>query len=77
MANDQGLRTWNQIWGEWKTINQEARQARALVMHAYAQCAAGNGAGPTDAQLNAADKLEHLADSLSIELDHLVNNLLS
>ncbi|MEO6321808.1 MAG: hypothetical protein ABIR56_14060, partial [Polaromonas sp.] len=57
---------------DWKAINEEARIKRSRVMQAFQKAAAGEGSGPTTAQIELAEKLEQAADDKRLELDELM-----
>jgi hypothetical protein len=63
---------WATMQADWKALNEEARLERFRVMQAFQKSAAGEGSGPTTAQLDLAEKLEQAADEKRLEMDELV-----
>lgn len=63
---------WAAMQSDWQTVNQEARTARFRVTQAFIKAAAGDGSGPTTAQLELAEKLEQAADEKRLALDEFV-----
>jgi hypothetical protein len=68
---DDGER-WAAMHADWVAVNQEARTARFRVTQAFVKAAAGNGSGPTTAQLDLAEKLEVAADEKRLAMDEFV-----
>lgn len=62
-----------QIWGamhdEWKAAYQDARMARHELTLAFGRCVAGQGAGPTEAEIERTTALERRADELRLAED--------
>ena len=63
---------WAAMQNDWQAVNQEARLARFRVTQAFVKSAAGDGSGPTTAQLDLAEKLEQAADEKRLALDEFV-----
>jgi hypothetical protein len=63
---------WATMQADWKALNEEARLERFRVMQAFQKSAAGEGSGPTTAQLDLAEKLEQAADEKRLDMDELV-----
>jgi uncharacterized membrane protein YebE (DUF533 family) len=63
---------WAAMQADWQAVNQEARTARLRVTQAFIRAAAGDGSGPTTAQLELAEKLELAADDKRLALDEFV-----
>jgi hypothetical protein len=63
---------WAEMQADWKALNEEARIERFRVMQAFQKSAAGDGSGPTTAQIELAEKLEQAADDKRLEMDELV-----
>lgn len=61
---------------EWESAHKAARAVRAECTEAFAACAAGNGAGATDAQMIRAQELEAKADALRAAMDAEVQKAL-
>jgi hypothetical protein len=75
MATDpDGLGYWKTLYEAWQVCNEEAREARAIVLNAYVKALAGEGPGPTVAQRDEALMREAYADKMAVELDRLVTN---
>lgn len=72
MATIEDGERWAMMHADWLVVNQEARTARVRVTQAFVRCAAGNGSGPTTAQLDLAEKLETAADDKRLVLDEFV-----
>lgn len=66
---------WTGMQAEWQVINQEARTARHLITRAFAECMAGKGTGPTEGQLDLADKLERAADEKRLAMDEFLRKV--
>jgi len=66
MDLEEAGKKWNGMHEKWSIANQEARQARFAVTKAFTQCAAGEGAGPSAAQIELTEKLERHADELQL-----------
>lgn len=75
-SNPEGLTRWNTLRGAWLESNAKARQARLLLTKNYADWAEGKAHQPGIEQIDEVQRLEHVADQLSIEMDQLVRNLL-
>lgn len=63
---------WAAMQADWQAVNQEARTARFRVTQAFIKSAAGEGSGPTTAQLDLAEKLEQAADEQRLAMDEFV-----
>ncbi len=63
---------WAAMQTDWQAVNQEARLARFRVTQAFVKSAAGDGSGPTTAQLDLAEKLEQAADEKRLAMDEFV-----
>ncbi len=72
MATIQDGEQWAAMQAQWQAVNQEARMARFRVTHAFERCAAGEGSGPTTAQLELAEQLEQAADAKRLAMDEFV-----
>lgn len=66
---------WTGMQAEWQVINQEARRARGIVTQAFADCMAKKGSGPSDVQLQLADKLEREADIKRTAMDDFLRTV--
>lgn len=66
---------WKRLHENWVFANQAARQARYNVTGDFAAAAAGKGAGPTVATIDAAETLERKADDARALADIFVNKL--
>ena len=66
---------WAAMQADWQAVNQEARTARFRVTQAFIKSAAGEGSGPTTAQLDLAEKLEQAADEKRREMDEFVKKV--
>jgi hypothetical protein len=75
MASVEDSEKWEAMQTDWQSVNQEARTARNRVTHAFVKFAAGDGSGPTTAQLDLAEKLEHAADDKRLAMDEFVNRV--
>jgi hypothetical protein len=71
---DPAYKAWATLREQWHIANQAARTARFAVTRSYMDCANGKGAGPTEQAVAECDRLERLADTLSIEMDQLIKN---
>lgn len=63
---------WAAMQTDWQAVNQEARTARFRVTQAFIKAAAGDGSGPTTAQLDLAEQLEQAADDKRLAMDEFV-----
>ena len=63
---------WAAMHNDWQAVNQETRTARFRVTPASVKSAAGEGSGPTTAQLDLAKKLEQAADEKRLAMDEFV-----
>mgnify|MGYP003385293951 CR=1 FL=1 len=75
MAKVEDGQKWAAMQADWQAVNQDARIARARVTQAFAKCAAGDGSGPTTAQLELAEKLETAADEKRLAMDAFVKQV--
>jgi len=66
---------WAAMQADWQAVNQEARTARFRVTQAFIKSAAGEGSGPTTAQLDLAEKLEQAADEQRLAMDEFVKQV--
>lgn len=73
MATIEDGEKWAAMQADWQVVNQEARTARVRVTQAFVKSAAGEGSGPTTAQLELAEKLEAAADEKRLVMDDFVN----
>lgn len=69
MATIKDGEKWAAMQADWQAVNQEARTARFRVTQAFVKSAAGEGSGPTTAQLELAEKLEEAADEKRLAMD--------
>lgn len=72
MATIEDGERWAAMQADWQAVNQEARTARFRVTQAFVKSAAGEGSGPTTAQLELAEKLEEVADEKRLAMDEFV-----
>lgn len=72
MAKVEDGEKWAAMQADWQAVNQEARTARFRVTRAFMKSAAGEGSGPTTAQLDLAEKLEQAADEKRLAMDEFV-----
>jgi hypothetical protein len=75
MAKVEDGEKWAAMQADWQAVNQEARTARFRVTQAFIKSAAGDGSGPTTAQLDLAEKLEAAADEKRLALDAFVKRV--
>ena len=71
---DPAYKAWAILRGQWHEANQAARTARFTATRSFVDCANGKGTGPTEQALAECERLERLADTLSIEMDQLIKN---
>ena len=69
MATIEDGERWAAMQADWQAVNQEARTARFRVTQAFVKSAAGEGSGPTTAQLELAETLEEAADEKRLAMD--------
>jgi hypothetical protein len=60
---------------DWKISQQEAREARFNVTKAFRECFAGNGPGPTQAELALTEELEKTVDAKKIGIDEYLKSV--
>lgn len=72
MAKVEDGQKWAAMQADWQAVNQEARLVRSRVTQAFVKSAAGDGSGPTTAQLELAEKLEVAADEKRLAMDAFV-----
>jgi len=75
MPTVQDSEKWAAMQADWQAVNQEARTARFRVTQAFIKSAAGEGSGPTTAQLDLAEKLEQAADEQRLAMDEFVKQV--
>jgi hypothetical protein len=75
MAKVEDGEKWASMQADWQAVNQEARTARFRVTQAFIKSAAGDGSGPTTAQLDLAEKLEIAADEKRLAMDAFVKQV--
>jgi len=75
MVNVEDGKKWAEMQAEWQVVNQEACTARLRVMQAVKKSVSGNGAGPTTAQIELAEKLEQTADERRLAMDEFVKQV--
>jgi hypothetical protein len=75
MAKVEDGEKWEAMQADWQAVNQEARTARIRVTQAFVKSAAGEGSGPTTAQLDLAEKLEIAADDKRLAMDAFVKQV--
>ena len=75
MAKVEDGEKWAAMQADWQAVNEEARLARSRVTQAFVKSAAGDGSGPTTAQLDLAEKLEVAADEKRLAMDAFVKRV--
>jgi len=75
MATIEDGEKWMAMQADWQAVNQESHTARFRVMQSFLKSAAGDGSGPTTAQLDLAEKLEQEADKKRREMDEFVKKV--
>jgi hypothetical protein len=75
MATIEDGEKWAAMQADWQAVNQESHTARFRVMQAFLKSAAGDGSGPTTAQLDLAEKLEQAADEKRRAMDEFVKKV--
>lgn len=75
MANVGDAEKWASMQADWLAVNEEARLARVRVTQAFVKSGAGEGSGPTTAQLDLAEKLEKAADEKRLAMDEFVKQV--
>jgi len=75
MATVEDGEKWAAMQADWQAVNEEARLARSRVTQAFVRSAAGDGSGPTTAQLDLAEKLEVAADEKRLAMDAFVKRV--
>jgi hypothetical protein len=75
MATIEDGEKWAAMQADWQAVNQESHTARFRVMQAFLKSAAGDGSGPTTAQIDLAEKLEQAADEKRRAMDEFVKKV--
>lgn len=75
MAKVEDGERWAAMQADWQAVNEEARIARSRVTQAFAKSIAGDGSGPTTAQIDLAEKLEIAADEKRLAMDAFVKQV--
>lgn len=75
MPTQEDAKHWEKLHHDWLIANQAARKARLELCGAFADCAAGRGAGPSVKQIDEVERLERAADAARLTADQFIRQV--